>query len=371
MAEYNARIKHKRDTDVNWADADPVLLNGEIIVVDTTDGHVRKKVGDGTQRYSHLPFDDEQLAGVVQSLTNAQKEQARANIGAGMPLFVVNVEEPSSDVFTADKTAAEIEAAYQTGCEIVCRMDVPILGMGVVPMQMPLKSRRAANVFSFAVDQTMWDNDATTAHSIVVTITSSGINMGYNSTNIYSKPGNGIPKTDLANSVQTSLAKADSAVQSLPEALKNPNALTFTGDVTASYDGSEAKTINIPTVPTSLKNPYALSIMESGVAKTYDGSAAQSITIPPAVSTAVTLPASGTALADNTVYIAPIAIATYTFTPPAASHGWAHGIFSVGNSPNIAFTGKILGKLPTFESGKRYEFDVFNSIWIVQEVMAQ
>lgn len=34
----------------------------------------------------------------------------------------------------------------------------------------------------------------------------------------------------------------------IPTALPNPNALTFTGAVTGSYDGSEAKTINIPTV---------------------------------------------------------------------------------------------------------------------------
>ena len=34
----------------------------------------------------------------------------------------------------------------------------------------------------------------------------------------------------------------------MPTTLPNPNALTFTGAVTGSYDGSEAKTINIPTV---------------------------------------------------------------------------------------------------------------------------
>lgn len=33
----------------------------------------------------------------------------------------------------------------------------------------------------------------------------------------------------------------------IPTALKNPNALTFTGAVTGTYDGSAAKTINIPT----------------------------------------------------------------------------------------------------------------------------
>ena len=32
----------------------------------------------------------------------------------------------------------------------------------------------------------------------------------------------------------------------MPTALKNPNALTFTGAVTGTYDGSAAKTVNIP-----------------------------------------------------------------------------------------------------------------------------
>ena len=88
------------------------------------------------------------------------------------------------------------------------------------------------------------------------------------------------------------------------------------------------------------------------------------------VQTASSLPASGTALTANTIYLPTTAVTTYAFTPPASS-GWAHGVFSVGNSPSITFTGKILGKLPTFESGKRYEFDVFNGVWIVQEVVTQ
>ena len=88
------------------------------------------------------------------------------------------------------------------------------------------------------------------------------------------------------------------------------------------------------------------------------------------VQTASSLPASGTALTANTIYLPTTAVTTYAFTPPTLS-GWAHGAFSVGNSSSITFTGKILGKLPTFESGKRYEFDVFNGVWIVQEVVTQ
>ena len=212
MAEYNARIKHKRDTDVNWADADPVLLNGEVIIVDTMDGHVRKKVGDGTQRYSHLPFDDEQLAGVVQSLTNTQKEQARANIGAGQPVFAVNLTATLDDNYTADKTAAEIEAAYQAGRTIVCRMVVPFV-FNYIPAELPLKSRVQERVFIFALDQLVKKE----IYTLTVQISDSGVEPSMGITDFYEKPTSGIPKSDLADDVQTSLTKADNALQSVPD----------------------------------------------------------------------------------------------------------------------------------------------------------
>lgn len=58
---YNARVKNKRDTSANWTTNDPVLLNGEIIIVDTASGEVRYKVGDGVKKYSQLPFTDEAI----------------------------------------------------------------------------------------------------------------------------------------------------------------------------------------------------------------------------------------------------------------------------------------------------------------------
>lgn len=55
----NIRTQHTRDTSANWTKYDHVLLNGEIIIVDTDAGEVRYKVGDGTKKYSELPFSDE------------------------------------------------------------------------------------------------------------------------------------------------------------------------------------------------------------------------------------------------------------------------------------------------------------------------
>ena len=58
---FNARIANKRDTSANWTSNNPVLLNGEIIIVDTEAGQVRYKVGNGTSTYTQLPFTDESL----------------------------------------------------------------------------------------------------------------------------------------------------------------------------------------------------------------------------------------------------------------------------------------------------------------------
>lgn len=57
------RIKLKRDTSANWEKTNPVLLNGEIIIVDTANNETRTKTGDGTKTYTQLPFDDEGTKG--------------------------------------------------------------------------------------------------------------------------------------------------------------------------------------------------------------------------------------------------------------------------------------------------------------------
>lgn len=68
MAEFNTRIKQRRDTSANWTSANPVLLNGEIILVDTAAGDTRKKIGDGVSTYSQLPFEDEKLESALAAI---------------------------------------------------------------------------------------------------------------------------------------------------------------------------------------------------------------------------------------------------------------------------------------------------------------
>ena len=66
----NTRHQLSRDTSANWTASDPVLLDGEIIIVDTDSGDVRYKVGDGTKKYSQLPFDDEAIKALIGAKAN-------------------------------------------------------------------------------------------------------------------------------------------------------------------------------------------------------------------------------------------------------------------------------------------------------------
>ncbi len=80
--EYNARVQHKRDTDENLSTANPVLLDGEIVVVSTADGKRRTKTGDGIRTYSQLPFDDEDVWNAINT-KSAMSYAVNATLTAG------------------------------------------------------------------------------------------------------------------------------------------------------------------------------------------------------------------------------------------------------------------------------------------------
>ena len=156
-----------------------------------------------------------------QALTPDQQAQARTNIGAGQPVFAVNVTKVSEgEGYTADKTAAEIEAAYQAGRTIVCKTQAQFW-IASIPVELPLVSRMQERDFVFAADQLMGENGLFT---ITVNISDSGVEANTREVEIYKKPASGIPKSDLADDVQTSLAKADSALQSVPDTYRTAEA---------------------------------------------------------------------------------------------------------------------------------------------------
>lgn len=78
--EFNVRIQLKRDTDANWRAKDPQLLAGEVVFVDTNAGEVRTKVGDGTKKYSALPFMDEVLRNLISNADYLFKVKATCDL---------------------------------------------------------------------------------------------------------------------------------------------------------------------------------------------------------------------------------------------------------------------------------------------------
>lgn len=179
-----------------------------------------------------------------QELTNEQKAQARKNIGAGtgsgevtstaietalgykpVNAFYVTVTPASSGdqtTGTADKTDAEIYAAYAAGSTVFCRVASEGHFFGH-PATLPIFAAvKDGDNYMFAFCGSGAPRSGTGDAAVTVTVTR-GQHNWYVFYDALAK------KTDI------------------PTALKNPNALTLKlGGTTVVYDGSAAKTFEIP-----------------------------------------------------------------------------------------------------------------------------
>ena len=179
-----------------------------------------------------------------QELTNEQKAQARKNIGAGtgsgevtstaietalgykpVNTFYVTVTPASSGdqtTGTADKTDAEIYAAYAAGSAVFCRVASEGHFFGH-PATLPIFAAvKDGDNYMFAFCGSGAPRSGTGGAAVTVTVTR-------NQYNWYVFYDTLAKKTDI------------------PTALKNPNALTLKlGGTTVVYDGSAAKTFEIP-----------------------------------------------------------------------------------------------------------------------------
>lgn len=113
LYEIKGRMKQKRDTAANWEAMNPVLLNGEIVLVDTSAGELRAKIGDGVKKYSQLPFSDEVLrnlitekAGKDEIPTSLKNPNAITFTGAstgtydGSSALTINIPASGADAYT-------------------------------------------------------------------------------------------------------------------------------------------------------------------------------------------------------------------------------------------------------------------------------
>lgn len=138
MATKNieARIKNKRDTAANWEKNNPVLLNGEIIIVDTAAGEVRYKTGDGIKTYKQLPFDDEAIKAQLNALQGSIPDVSKYVIAEDAGAITDTVPETfgghtvtefvlkSEVVDNLSSSATNVPLSAKQGAELNGRIDV-------------------------------------------------------------------------------------------------------------------------------------------------------------------------------------------------------------------------------------------------------
>lgn len=112
-----ATVKNRTDTAANWTSKNPVLAEGEIIVVQTSAGETRLKIGDGVKTFTQLPYTDEQIYNNVVTSVNGQTGDV---ILPGD--FIVNATLTDDTNCTLDKTFAQIQEAIQSGKRVLANI---------------------------------------------------------------------------------------------------------------------------------------------------------------------------------------------------------------------------------------------------------
>lgn len=226
MAEkiLKTRIQLRYDTLANWTTNDPVLKAGEIAIATIPTAVPAKKqlppvmfkVGDGTSKFSELDWASGLAADVYEwakkptrpaykygdaDLTgfgSAATKDASAFDASGAAATA----ETNAKAYTDQKIGdlpSQAEYTLETGTadgSLVLKKDGTVVGdPAVVKGWADLLAKAQKGVDDAAAAQTAAEAAQTTADAK------------------YTKPTGGIPKTDLASAVQTSLDKADNALQ--------------------------------------------------------------------------------------------------------------------------------------------------------------
>lgn len=260
--EFNVRIQLKRDTDANWRAKDPQLLAGEVVFVDTNAGEVRTKVGDGTKKYSALPFMDEVLRNLISSADHLLKVKATCDLtgntttptmlehgdineifdvalGTTKPVVAEIDTDGSSDklwlplvYFNPDKEEASFIGPLSASAWFTLRFKNGEWSSGRIDLaeltDIPTKLSQLEN------DTNYLDSDTNFVHKTGDEVIK-GIKTFESSIVCSMTPGN-----------ENHLVNKKYVDNKIPTALKNPYTLTVKGAISATYDGSKAISITIP-----------------------------------------------------------------------------------------------------------------------------
>lgn len=323
MAEkvLTTRIQLRYDSYENWVGSDPVLKAGEMALTSIpqtgsgSDQHtqppaIMAKVGNGTAKYSELPWESALAADVYAWAKSATFGAAVTLTSSGTGDFVKNVT-ISGNTITLTKgnpasTTAKVLNTTATTAQTTAASEA-ILGSGTITLHKIAKTGTYSDLIGKPTLGTAAAKDAdafeTAGAAAAVLGTSSDTSdkatvygakaaaaaAQSTANGKYSKPSGGIPKTDLASAVQTSLGKADSAVQSVVTGSTNGTVSVDGTDVAVkglgdlAYKSSLSKSdvglgsvVNAgrDTTPTANSNNY----ITSGGVKTYVDNAISGVT---------------------------------------------------------------------------------------------
>ena len=174
----------------------------------------------------------------AQTITDAQKKQARENVDAASNDFVINATVASDNTCTTDKTYEQIQEAIQDGKRAV--MKVRLSGTDFILPQVG----KFLGYYAFAAVLNLASNVAM-QYTIMVGEQDNGVINCRVVT--YDTDGNFQQVTMDSDPIEAmEIATKKYVDDSVPTALKNPNALTIKiGSTTVTYDGSTAQTVTI------------------------------------------------------------------------------------------------------------------------------
>lgn len=102
--ELLAQLKLRKDTAASWTEKNPILGNGEMIIVETSSGEQRFKVGDGEKTFTQLPYTDEALLSKIKTYSAGDgiTISNEGIISSDSDIFVIEVDEDTNEQIISD-----------------------------------------------------------------------------------------------------------------------------------------------------------------------------------------------------------------------------------------------------------------------------
>ena len=121
-----AQIKQRSDTAANWTAKNPIISDGELIIVTTNAGEKRFKVGDGEKTFTQLPYADENILSKIKTYTAGDGISisdtgviSSTGGGSGSDVFVIEFTFDNGNITGASKTFEETKQAIKSNKIVV------------------------------------------------------------------------------------------------------------------------------------------------------------------------------------------------------------------------------------------------------------